>query len=179
MPLQTSKEHFRTFPFIISLVSPEKGVGLIGALLHKGFNVSTNKQLDFKSFEYIDLTLNSLRSGDLRLVVIYRPPSSGRKAQPMGTFLNELSTLLEVICISHQKLLITGDFNIHVEDPSNVDARRFTSLLDAANLCNHVKSPTHKSGHTLDLVVTLENDGLVSKLATDESLPSDHRSIIM
>ena len=170
----------RTLPNFSFHHSPRlsrKGGG-VGALLHKGFNVSTNQQLDFKSFEYIDLTLKSPRSDDLRLVVIYRPPSSGRKAQPMGTFLNELSTLLEVLCISHQKLLITGDFNIHVEYPSNVDARRFTSLLDAANLCNHVKSPTHKSGHTLDLVVTGENDGLVSKLSTDESLPSDHRSII-
>ena len=154
-----------------------KGGG-VGVLVHKGLSVTKNQQLVFRSFEYIDLTLKSTQSADLRLVVIYRPPSSGRKAQPVCTFFDELSTLLEILCINHQKLLIAGDFNFHIDDLNNGDAQRFTYQLDAANLRNFVQGPTHKSGHTLDLVITRENDGLVSKVSTDESLPSDHSSVL-
>ncbi|XP_030839545.1 uncharacterized protein LOC115923269 [Strongylocentrotus purpuratus] len=154
-----------------------KGGG-VGVLLHKGFKVSVNREFTFKSFEHIDLMLRSSGSTDLRLVVIYRPPSSARKRETLSTFFNELSTLVEVLCINHQRLLIVGDFNVHVDDPNNVDAQRFLSLLDVANLHNHIKSPTHSSGHTLDLVISRDSDDLVLTSSTDSSLPSDHRSAI-
>ena len=110
-------------------------------------------------------------------MVIYRPPSSGRNRETINTFIDELSTLLEVLIITRQKLLRVGDFNLHVDDPHHADVQRFLSLLDMSELCNHVQGPTHTSGHTLDLVISRRYDDLVSDVSTDESLPSDHRCI--
>ena len=54
-----------------------------------------------------------------------------------------------------EELLIVGDFNIHV-DSSNNESQGFHDILTANGLTQHVTSPTHQKGHTLDLVITRE-----------------------
>ena len=46
-------------------------------------------------------------------------------------------------------LIITGDFNIHVDIPS--DSIQFSELLRSLSLIKHVNQPTHEKAHTLDL----------------------------
>jgi hypothetical protein len=41
-----------------------------------------------------------------------------------------------------------------VDDLTDSNAAQFTSLLDHANLIQHVSFPTHRGSHTLDLVIT-------------------------
>lgn len=73
-------------------------------------------------------------------------------------FVNLFSTLLEnTISISTQ-FIITGDFNVHVDDDSDREARAFIDILDSANLCQHIHEPTHKGGHTLDLLISRETN---------------------
>ena len=60
-----------------------------------------------------------------------------------------------------EELLIVGDFNIHV-DSSNNESKGFLDILNANGLTQHVTSPTHQKGHTLDLVITREQSNLLS-----------------
>ena len=82
------------------------------------------------------------------------------------------------ITISPGVPLIVGDFNIHVDIPSNVNTVRFLSLLEVANLTQHVTSATHRGGHTLDLVVSRKVGLEVSKVSANMSVPSDHWAVI-
>lgn len=52
------------------------------------------------------------------------------------------------------RILILGDFNIHVCCPSNALAKDFLNLINSFNLVQSVTGPTHEHGHTLDLVLS-------------------------
>ena len=80
--------------------------------------------------------------------------------------------------MSSELLLITGDFNIHVDDPCNPDCVRFLDLLESMDLAQHVHVPTHKSGHTLDLIITRRADSLLSTDPMADYLFSDHFTVI-
>ena len=60
--------------------------------------------------------------------------------------------------MSSKLLLITGGFNIHVVSPDDPDCVRFLDLLESMGLQQHVDVPTHKSGHTLDPIITRRAD---------------------
>ena len=96
-----------------------------------------------------------IRSGieNILLVNIYRPPNAS-----ISCFLTEFASLLEQVCLNKHRLFITGDFNIHVDNENDNTAKRFSNILDIFSLSQHVKSPTHTSGHTLDLVITRKDD---------------------
>lgn len=51
-------------------------------------------------------------------------------------------------------VLILGDFNIHVCCPSKPLVSEFMHLVESFNLTQFVAGPTHKLGHTLDLVLS-------------------------
>ena len=54
--------------------------------------------------------------------------------------------------MSFNNIIITGDFNIHVNDTVDQEAMSFMELMEAVGLTQYVKFPTHKLGNTLDLV---------------------------
>ena len=76
------------------------------------------------------------------------------------------------------KLLILGDFNVHVNSASS-ESSKFQSLLDMYNLSQNVTSPTHNHGHTLDLVITRTDDETINKTAVTDPLISDHSAITL
>ena len=86
---------------------------------------------------------------------------------------------LEEALTSHNNIIIAGDFNLHVDDVANPDAQVFLDLLTAFGLQNHVKFPTHKSEHTLDLILK----ECISSLSVKDSIPglylSDHISVVL
>ena len=115
------------------------------AVLHKKSLSITQLHLNlptFSSFEYLAFSLpNSVTS-----ILIYRPPTSH------PSFLSELSELLTLASTLSSRLLLTGDFNVHVDRPNDPLTRDFLSLLDSFHITQHVDFPTHNKGHTLDLV---------------------------
>ena len=50
-------------------------------------------------------------------------------------------------------LLVSGDYNFHLDDPSDADARKFMELMDTFGLLQHITTPTHVSGHIFDLII--------------------------
>ena len=68
---------------------------------------------------------------------------------------------MDIVCQEKEQLLILGDFNIHYDKISDGNRWHLCKLLETHNLVQHVQGPTHQSGHTLDLVITREDDGLI------------------
>ena len=91
-------------------------------------------------------------------------------------FLEEFSKLLESITADqrHKRLLIVGDFNIHVDNSNDTTARQSVDLLDSFNLVQHVSEKTHANGHTLDLVISNAMDHFVNDVKITDPVISDN-----
>ena len=65
-----------------------------------------------------------------------------------------MANVLENNIVSDRgKTILTGDFNIHMDDPEDLDTITFNDFLDSLDLINLVNFGTHTSNHTLDLVI--------------------------
>ena len=110
----------------------------------------------------------------IKLVVVYRPPSSSTHPQPMSLFFEEFSNYLESIVISTERLLISGDSNLHIESSEDTNGKKFCELSETFGLIKHVAFPTHTSGHTLDLIISRSiSDVIITELESTLAL-SDH-----
>ena len=54
----------------------------------------------------------------------------------------------------YDRVLIVGDFNVHVCCPDKPMSKGFLNLIDSFNLVQSVSGPTQKHRHTLDLVLS-------------------------
>lgn len=147
--------------------------GGVGVILHKAFDVVFHDRHAFSSFEYSDLTIHS-STKHLRLVTVYRPPTSKKNKHSIADFCQEFSSFIEILQASNKLLLLVGDFNIHVDNEADANSRAFLELLDGVSFSNHACCPTHKAKHTLDLIITRGENQLVSNVTVSQSLPSDH-----
>lgn len=93
--------------------------------------------------------------------MIYRPP----KHNKFGEYIP-----------NYDKLLILGDFNVHICCTADLLAKEFLNLLNAFDLVLHVNVPTHQHGHTLDLV--LYHGFSLCNVEVCENVFSDHKSIM-
>ncbi len=118
------------------------------------------------SFEILVCHVNPAK---LVLVNIYRPSSLSISE----LFFEEFISVLEITCAYGSEIILSGDFNIHVDDLNDAIARRFLELLDAFDLLQHVTTATHACGHTLDLVISRPSLA-PSSIKVDEPLLSDH-----
>ena len=85
--------------------------------------------------------------------------------------LPKLTEVVLDLVLRTPRLLVLGDFNIHVEAALTAAAQDFMGLSQ------YVIGPTHEKGHTLDLVFStgLEDGGLdMDRLVVTPLLWSDH-----
>ena len=85
---------------------------------------------------------------------------------------------MESIVLSTEPILIASDINIHVDVSSDLNTVRFMDLLDSMTLIQHVTTPTHQLGHTLDVLITRETDLLLSIPPISGSFLSDHFTVL-
>ena len=130
-----------------------------------------------RSFEFGEWILKH-GSTKLRVIVIYRILYSAAHPVSTSVFFDEFPAHLESVVMSPEPLLITGDFNIHVDVPNDSDAARFLELLTSMGLEQHIDKPTHISGHTLDLIVTRCSDSLLFAKPIADYLFSDHITVL-
>ncbi len=113
----------------------------------------------------------------VRIIVVYRPPPSKENKLTVAMFFEEFPVLLEQLAIAPNELIMMGDFNFHMEDMNDYDARRFSNLLNSFSLTQHVTGPTHKEGHTIDLVITRSSEDIIRDLYVTNPVISDHSAI--
>ena len=94
-------------------------------------------------------------------------------------FLDEFSDLLEQLASHAGHVLITGDFNFHVDDTDDNDATAFKTVISAFDLRQHVQQRTHRNGHTLDLVLSRSNDPLLVSVRSEDHGFPDHYPVFM
>jgi len=127
--------------------------GGVGLLYKKSLDLKKITISKFKSFEIMGMLLN---------------------ASPTPS---EFSQFLEQFSIHSPSFLLVGDFNFHVEDPCNQHAQEFLNILNIFNLTQHVKHPTYKDQHILDLVITNENCNFIDKIIVSDPMISDHSAV--
>ena len=154
------------------------GVGLIFKDNLKVEIVDSSKNKSFSQFEFMDCRV---RTGGIRLyvAVIYRPPSSSVNCST-GMFLEEWVTYLERYAMIQEEIIITGDFNVHIDDEKDTLATQFLDILDAHGLRQHVTEPTHAKGHTLDLLITRDQSKVLetAPTASDPGLCNRHGTFL-
>ena len=74
-----------------------------------------------KSFEFKELLLHSSAS-IIHIVFICRQPISPKNGLTYALFFDEFPTLLESLGSASGKLLLAGDLNFHVNNPSEGNA---------------------------------------------------------
>jgi hypothetical protein len=145
--------------------------GWTSPLIHKS-SIEAKRLPETKqdAYECMDLLL-CFRTQCIRLLIIYKPPSS-----PPSRFFDELSLAMEAVCSTRDKLVVIGVFNIHVELAENAVALTFLGLMEAFGLTQCVAVPTHIKDRTLDMVFTRDVENCVSQTCVT-SLISDHYAV--
>jgi len=148
------------------------------AIIHRKEITVDEKPVTFvaKSFEYMEAVVLS-GSSSIRLIIVYRPPPSKKNKLTPAMFFQEFADFLEIQTLTKGKLLLVGDFNFHVDVKNDNKAIQFVSLIEAAGLKQHITVPTHKKGHTLDLVITRSTEQLIYDVTVLDDLTSDHFSV--
>ncbi|KAM4521909.1 uncharacterized protein PAE49_001834 [Odontesthes bonariensis] len=96
--------------------------------------------------------------------------------KPSAAFLTEFSSLLTSLCAMSPTVILIGDFNIHIDNPSSIFAKDFTSLLDCLGITQHVNLPIHNKGHILDLICC--TDITPTNLNVTDFPISDHKAVL-
>ncbi|KAF7229196.1 transcript variant X3, partial [Nothobranchius furzeri] len=152
-----------------SFLSQPQGSGRGGGLavvFRDHLPCSSTTSGHFASFELQLIKVG--RKDPFYCAVVYRPPG------PNSSFLQEFSDFLS-FTVKLSRLVIVGDFNIHVDDPFDHFAMNFSSLMDSFSFTQHVSGPTHTRGHTLDLVFTLGSNA--DSVCPEDVYISDHHCI--
>ena len=107
-----------------------------------------------------------LKKQRVDLCAVYRPPPSEKNKFTVNKFIDEFGDLLQSYASNSTPVAFLGDFNFHLDNGS-----------DALDFEQHVSSPTHRSGHTLDAIISRSGYGLVSNVHVGD-LFSDHCLIL-
>lgn len=149
---------------------PGGGVACLANASLKIKKINTDKT---KTFEHMEVLLES-KDQNITFVIVYRPEPSRHNPYSMNEFYEEFMSFISSYCISKQKFVLVGDFNFHMNNPTDIRAKKFNEILGIYNLTQHVVGATHRSGNTLDLVISPPD--IVKQCSVGELL-SDHFSI--
>ena len=141
-----------------------------------------NKVTGFKSFEVAECVIKCTND-IIRLCTIYRTTQVKSKLKysetKVNVFLEDFECYLDSLVNKSGYPILCGDFNFHVENNDDFYSQKFISLYKSKGFSQHVNDPTHYSGSTLDLVLTLNSaiDSVpVNNLTVDSNTgtSSDH-----
>uniref|UniRef100_A0A8C6WDV8 Reverse transcriptase domain-containing protein n=1 Tax=Neogobius melanostomus TaxID=47308 RepID=A0A8C6WDV8_9GOBI len=117
----------------------------------------------FVSFEYVSFKME-IKQSSILYMTIYKPPQN--------CFIEDFTELLSFICTDFDCLVISGDFNVHVDVTNDRHAKELNAVLEMFGLTQHVSEVTHNKGHTLDLVITKGVN--ISNVNVVDAALSDH-----
>src|SRR6218665_3900261 len=80
---------------------------------------------------------------------------------------------LEQFVLSNAQLILTGDLNLKLKDPTHPESATFAAITEQFGLTQHVAEPTHKLGGWLDVIVT-RDDCQVTDVTVHPPILSDH-----
>ena len=145
--------------------------GGVAAIFDSRLLINPKPKLSYNSFESLILSLSHptwKTQQPVLFVIVYRAPG------PYSEFLSEFSEFLSSLVLKTDKIIIVGDFNIHVDIDNDSLSTAFISLIDSIGFSQTVHEPTHCFSHTLDLVLVygIEIEHLI--VYPQNPLLSDH-----
>ena len=152
------------------------GVGLLHRSSISVTVLNNNETINATTIEYIKCSVTICKT-NYTIIVIYRPPPTKTNKLQNGTFFDEIYELLVTDLITKSNLIICGDFNYHMDKADDINTKRLNSILNELGLIQHVNEPTHNSGHTLDLIITREDENCINSIEVADMDISDHYCI--
>ena len=107
--------------------------------------ICKTKPQNYVSFQYQCMVFNF--SPKLLIISIYR-----LQEIPFTQFIVDLEHLISNHFNNSLSFILVGDFNVHFEKTDSNDHILLSNLMASYGLSQLVSGPTHKRGHTLDLV---------------------------
>ena len=153
----------------------KRGGGLL-LLYKKTFSLTKLDGLKLSSCESAVWKLNT-NNYSFTCIGVYHPPGAAKDQVSDVSFTDELTDKLSLILPDLSSVIITGDFNIHVNDVSDDGAIFFTEALLSLGLHQHVHTSTHNKGNILDLILTNPDELPILKCEAVDFV-SDHRMVV-
>ncbi|XP_059195659.1 uncharacterized protein LOC131976578, partial [Centropristis striata] len=125
--------------------------GGVAAIYESNLLITPKPKLNYNSFESLVLSLSHptwKNQQPILFVIVYRPPG------PYSEVLSQFSEFLSSLVLITDKVIIVGDFNIHVDVDNDSLSTAFISLLESIGFNQKVHEATPSFNHTLDLVLT-------------------------
>ena len=145
----------------------KEGGGGVGILVKKCLSTKLIKVKQFQTFEHCVVKIKSVFKW-ITYISIYR-----LDYEAIDLFFIEFKELLEFFTVS-EKCIIAGDINIHCDSVNDRHSVQLNDLLTAFNLTQVINVPTHRRGHTLDVVIARLDDTKISKVEVSDIALSDH-----
>ena len=149
--------------------------GGVGCLVKSSLKSMKKDSMKTKTFEHMEVEIK-LNGKILTIILIYRPEPSKKNQYTMTEFYDEFHKFLAHYHTYNNEVIITGDFNFHMNKPSDNKVIKFNNILEMFDLVQHITSSTHRDGNTLDLVITHKTSTLND--ITISELNSDHNCIL-
>ena len=147
--------------------------GGTGIFHHDSFQVCKVSHGEKSSFEYLEWCI-SWHTHCIRLCIVYHEPYSASHPVTDAAFIQDFESYLDTLVLADEILCITGDFNLHIDDPTDTYGCQLKDLLSSFGLVNYTTFPTHQAGHTHDLVITQNNQKIELRSIKPGYFLSDH-----
>ena len=146
--------------------------GGVGLLVKSNIGHKHMKSKTYSSFESTVVKLFLTNNKSITLLCIYR-----LLFVPITVFLEEIVQLFEVLVATCETIIVAGDVNIHTEMDETYPTQ-FNEILDMFNMTQHVHVPTHKMGHTLDIVATFNMKPGITNIIVNEYEDISHHFLV-
>jgi hypothetical protein len=118
-----------------------------------------SNEIQFTHFEKLECMVSS-ENKTMRLCVIYLPPPS-RTNNFRNSVIRWMVRFSGSSCRYSRWTYYNWRLIFCLDDTKDGDARKLIQSLEDHGLIQHVTGPTHKHGHTLDVLITRENSSIL------------------
>ena len=120
----------------------------MGIIFSSALHSSEIQLPTFSSFQVVGCKFSLPGNKYINFFSLYRPPNYPSR------FLDEIQDFLAEVVVLTGEIIITGDFNIHLDQPELAASSNFLDTLTSFSLIQHVNFFTHIKEHWLDLIIT-------------------------
>ena len=146
--------------------------GGVGVAVSKRLKSVKSNCLSFDSCECLQLTVTH-ENRKVTCNLVYRPPQSN-----ISQFLEDFEVLVMNSETSGESNIYLGDYNIWMDKHFDTRTMEFGRVLESYSLENLIETPTHRLGHTIDLIIVRSGSSLVTNLEVEpQNTISDHKNI--
>ena len=117
------------YKFSFSLRTGKRGGGT-ATIISAAFSYKNITFEEYTSFEYHCLVFNSPQ---ILCLTVYRPPKR------CSAFISDFSELLSIIHANFNRIIIVGDFNLHIDNQSDSLASQFLNMLNCMNFKSYFR----------------------------------------